>query len=322
MEIKLGTIIGNRFECGQELGHGGYGQVFVGHDKELKRPVAIKRLLRSSLGKVDKTEIVQEAQRIAAVGHPNIVAVYDVLETADEVLIIMEFLPGGSLHDRLRTLSRNGFWISSSEAIRLTHAILCGLEAAHTSESGPIIHRDLKPQNILFDKNDTPKLVDFGMSVVGEVSALSTSARAISFEHEGTEGYKSPEQLQGLKLDHRTDLFNAGLIAYLLLGANHPFTDERFLFSQREMILKPYRKLPALDHQPLPKELQAFVLHLLQMEPGKRFDTAAQALSEFENVESACKEMLQERCIRLHDSLVAGERGCKLNRVNGQTRGQ
>ena len=87
MEIKPGTKIKDRFEIRQHVEAGGYGQVWEGYDIELKRPIALKRLLRTTLGKVDKTEIVLEAQRIAAMNHPNIVAVYDVIEAPDDVLI-------------------------------------------------------------------------------------------------------------------------------------------------------------------------------------------------------------------------------------------
>jgi serine/threonine-protein kinase len=250
---------------------------------------------------------VEEAQRVAALNHPNIVSIFDVLDVSDEVFIVMEYLSGGSLHGRLRNLSRGNQWISASESLRLIHELLDGLEAAHGCTSGAIIHRDLKPQNILFDRIGTTKIVDFGQAAVGEVSPLKPLVAGMSVEHEGTMGYKSPEQLQGQKLDPRTDLFNVGLIAYLLFGANHPFTDGRFLFTQKEMILKPYRKIPALNHQSLPEELEAFVLRLLENEPAKRLDTATQALSEFENVENVFKEQIQERCIRLHDALMAGE---------------
>ena len=307
MDFKPGTKIGTRFEIRQHIEAGGYGQVWEGYDHELKRPIAIKRLLRNTLAKVDKKEIVQEAQRIAAVNHPNIVAIYDALETDDDVLIVMEYLPGGSLHGRLRALSKRSLWLSAPEGLRLIRDVLCGLEAAHTCPGGAIIHRDLKPGNILFDRNDTAKIVDFGQAVVGDVSPLPTWERKAFGEHEGTQGYKSPEQLQGQKLDPRTDLFNVGMVGYLIFAAIHPFTDQRFLFTHREMVLEPYRRLPVIDRQPLPGELEAFILRLLETDPSKRFASATQALSEFEPVENAFKDLLQDRCLRHYDALLAGQ---------------
>lgn len=306
MEIKPGTILGERFEFRQHLASGGFGQVWEGFDGELKRPIAMKRLLRDTFGKINKSEVIEEAQRVAALNHPNVVALYDVREFDDEVFIIMEFLPGGSLHDRLRNLSRSGRWFSASDGFRLLREILAGLEAAHGSDGGAIIHRDLKPQNILFDRSDTAKIVDFGLAAVGEVNALPSWDRRLFGEHEGTPGYKSPEQLTGLKLDPRTDLFNVGLIAYLVFSAIHPFTDERFLFTHREMVLEPYRPTPPIARNTVPPDLGTFVLRLLESEPAKRFDSATQALSEFENVETAFKDLLQERCVRLHDALISG----------------
>ncbi len=307
MEIKPGTTVKDRFEFRRYVASGGFGQVWEGYDRELMRPVAIKRLLRDTFGAVNKEELLEEARRVAALTHPNIVIVHDVGESDGEVFIIMEFLPGGSLHDRLRNLSKEGRWVSASDGVRLIRDMLRGLEAAHGCDGGAIIHRDLKPQNILFDRNDTPKIVDFGLAAVGEVHPLPTAERAISFEHPGTWGYKSPEQLKGLKLDPRTDLFNVGLIAYLAFTAIHPFIDERLLFDYREMVLQPYRQIRSIQKNTLPPDLGAFILHLLESEPAKRFSSATQALSEFENVETAFMELLEARCLKHHDALIAGE---------------
>ena len=307
MEIKPGTTLKDRFEFRRYLASGGFGQVWEGYDRDLQRAVAIKRLLRNSFGAINKEELLEEARRVAALNHPNIVVVHDVSEFGDEVFIIMEFLPGGSLHDRLRNLSKDARWISATDGIRLIRDMLRGLEAAHGCEGGAIIHRDLKPQNILFDRNDTPKIVDFGLAAVGVVSPLPTADRAISFEHAGTWGYKSPEQLKGLKLDQRSDLFNVGLIAYLAFAGMHPFIDERLLFDYREMVLQPYRQIRTIEKNTLPHELGAFILNLLEREPTKRFSSATQALSEFENVETAFRELLEARCLKHLDAVIAGE---------------
>lgn len=307
MEIRPGTILGKRFEIRKELDAGGFGQVWEGYDLDLKRSVAIKRLFRNATTAVNKAEILNEARRVAALNHPNIVVIHDVSEFGDDAFIIMEFLIGGSLHNRLRRLSQSGRWLSSSESLRLIQQTLKGLEAAHGCEAGPIIHRDLKPDNVLFDRNDTLKIADFGLATVGEVSALPTADRKFSFEHSGTWGYKSPEQLKGLKLDHRTDLFNVGLLSYLAFAAIHPFVDQRLLFNYREMVCEPYRETPPVTKNTLPNELGMFILRLLELDPAKRFDSATQALSEFENVETTFKNLLQDRCLKLHDALVAGD---------------
>jgi len=307
MEVRFGTILGKRFEVRKDLGVGGFGQVWEGYDLELKRPVAIKRLLRNTPFAPNKDEILEEARRVAALNHPNIVVIHDVSEFDDDAFIIMELLVGGSLHNRLRRLSQSGRWISSSESLRLVQQTLKGLEAAHGCEGGSIIHRDLKPDNLIFDRNDTLKIADFGLAAVGEVSPLPTGDRKFSFEHLGTWGYKSPEQLKGLKLDPRSDLFNVGLVAYLVFAASHPFIDERLLFDYREMVIEPYRQTPAITKSALPDELGVFIHRLLEVDPANRFDSATQALSEFENVESAFRDLLQGRCLKLHDALVSGE---------------
>ena len=211
-EIKIGVVINNRFEVVNYVGGGGFGQVWEGFDKQLKRKVAIKRIL-STTPNIDKIkkEAVSEARKIAPLSVPHIVSVFDVLEYENEILIVMEYMVGGSLQDRLRTLSKQGKWVAFPEAFKILKEILLGLQAAHASDMGPIIHRDLKPLNILFDSSGRLKIADFGLAAIGRVSEIAT-VNPGKWEHPGTFGYKSPEQLRGAELDPKSDLFNVGLI--------------------------------------------------------------------------------------------------------------
>ena len=304
--IKKGTIINERFEVLNYIGGGGFGQVWQGHDKQLKRKVAIKRLTSSTpYDQARKDEAVSEARKIASLADPHVVSIFDALEYEDELLIIMEHMPGGFLQARLRKLSRMGKWIAFPEAFKILREILLGLQAAHTSSLGPIIHRDLKPLNILFDNIGRSKIVDFGLAEIGTVGEIQT-VNPGKWEHPGTFGYKSPEQLRGAKLDPRSDLFNVALIAYLLFSAAHPFIDPRFLFDYKEMVLEPYRTLPKVDSAGLPEDLESFIKTLLEMDPGDRFQTASEARSELEHIEEKYSEILLDRVIQFHDSLKTG----------------
>ena len=229
-ELFKGTIVNDRFEVTEHLGTGGFASVWEGYDKQLERKVAIKRLLAEGFRNPSlKEDAIAEARKIASISHHNIVSIFDVIPHGDEIVIVMEHLNGGSLHDLLRELSKNGRWFCPVESFDLIHGVLSGLHAAHESENGPIIHQDLKPLNILFDSRRTPKIADFGLASTGIVDAIDT-AHPGNWEHEGTLGFKSPEQLRGERMDVRSDLFNVGLIAYLLFVQFHPFVDPRFLF--------------------------------------------------------------------------------------------
>ena len=305
-ELREGTVIGNRFEIRRYVGGGGFGSVWHGFDGQLEREVAIKRLFsRSPLDTVRRSEVIDEARKVALLSHPNIVSVFDVLEYDHEPLIIMEYLPGGTLQEQLRKLSRLDKWVDPPEAFRLIDGILQGLHAAHTSDRGPIIHRDLKPLNILFDRGGTPKIADFGLAAIGVVEEIQT-AHPGKWEHEGTFGYKSPEQLKGARLDQRSDLFNVGLIAYLLLACAHPFTDPRFLFNYKEMVIEPYRALPRIKVECLPDDVEKFVLCLLSADPKDRFQTASESLAELAHVVERYNGKLLDRVLQLYDSLTVG----------------
>jgi serine/threonine protein kinase len=305
-ELREGTLIQDRFEIRGYVGGGGFGSVWRAYDRQLEREVAIKRMLSSS--PVDLTrrdEVIDEARKVASLSHPNIVSIFDVQEHDGEPLIVMEYLPGGSLQDELRNLSRLGKWVDPPQAFGLTAGILKGLDAAHTSERGPIIHRDLKPLNILFDRTGRAKIADFGLAAIGVVGEIPTSHPG-KWAHEGTFGYMSPEQLKGAQLDQRSDLFNVGLITYLLFACSHPFTDPRFLFNYKEMVTEPYRALPLIKVECLPDEVGEFVRCLLAIEPKDRFQSAAESLTEFEHAMNRYNEKLLDRLLQLYDSLKLG----------------
>lgn len=287
------------------IGKGGFGEVWKGMDAILLREIAIKRIAFGFTH--DKRQaMLEEATKIASVPpHPHVVAVYDAFEYEGEVLIIMELLHRGSLEDYLKRLSREGLWVEPSIAFRVIRGVLEGIAAMHNSQLGMIIHKDLKPSNILFDQYEQPKIADFGIASVGEVPALPTADRG-DLQHEGTEAYKSPEQMRGLQLDQRTDLFNIGLIAYLLFGATHPFVDSRLLFNYQEMVLTPYRSLPVIAPTTFPRSLNDFIVQLLSLNPDERFQTAYEALAELEDIESQYQNLLFVRVIDFHDALHSG----------------
>ncbi len=314
-ELREGIVISDRYEVRHLVGSGGFGQVWYGFDDELQREIAIKRLLsRGFRSSEDRNEMMEEARKIASLSHPNIVSVYDVLSYDDELVLIMEYLHGGSLQAYLRKLSREQTWIDVSESIRILKWILSGLEAAHNCPQGPIIHRDLKPLNILFHRDFHAKIVDFGLATIGITEEIKT-AHPGKWEHEGTFGYKSSEQLKGAQIDVRSDLFNIGLIACILFAAAHPFIDHRFLFDYKEMVFEPYRDVTVTLGSHLTDGIKEFILKLVAVDPVDRFQTTSEALSELEYVEETYNEQLLNRTIDFHDALKAGNETAILSMV-------
>jgi|GEM_PF-1783775 len=302
-ELREGTIINDRYEIANHLGTGGFASVWMGYDRQLERNVAIKRLVSEKFHDPTlRVEAIDEARKIASISHANIVSVFDVVDYDDEILIVMEYLHGGSLHDLLRNLSQGGKWLCPVESFDLVQGILRGLRAAHTAERGPIIHKDLKPLNILFDVRRQPKITDFGLASIGVVKPIQT-AHPGKWEHEGTFGYKSPEQLRGAEMDTRSDLFNVGLMAYLLFVQFHPFVDPRFLFDYREMVLDPYRPIPKFNSDRLPKELDDFLNSLLAVDPDHRFSAAADALYELDHIKGEYEKILLDQSLVKYDYL-------------------
>ena|GEM_PF-2258324 len=221
------TEIG-RFSVVQRLGAGGMGQVFEAHDAELDRRVAVKVLHEHAVGSpTGKTRLLREAQAIAKLSHPNVVAVYDVGRHQGQVYIAMEFVRGQTL----------GAWLQESprpwtEVVRIFTAIAEGLQAMH--ELG-IVHRDLKPDNILIDRRGRPRIIDFGLAralgnttdaeepadVQGEplLEMQLTRTGALA----GTPRYMSPEQFRRVALSPASDQFSFSVVLFEALYGQSPF---------------------------------------------------------------------------------------------------
>ena len=203
----IGKTINDRYRLDAEIGHGGMGAVYKGHDQEIERDVAIKVLNQTLFGKAERDRLIHEAKMIAKLKHPNIVSVHDVGEFEGSPFFVMEYVEGGSLRD----LEPGDL----DEIIRICIQICQGLKHAH--ENG-IIHRDLKPENVLLEKDGRVKLVDFGIAR-SDVTRF-TSAGNIA----GTVNYMAPEIAKGEEVDGRADLYSLGVMLYELTTGQLPLT--------------------------------------------------------------------------------------------------
>jgi hypothetical protein len=242
------------------LGRGGMGAVYLGRQLSLDREVAVK-VLASELADDPQflERLEREARVMARLRHPNIVAVHDFQRTEDGAAIVMEFVEGGSLREKLQQ-HPNGLPVA--EALRILRQIAAGLEAAHASG---VIHRDMKPENVLMDADGTPRVTDFGLALpLHEASTRLTLAGTAM----GTVDYMAPEQFRGAEADARLDVFALGVMAYELLTGKTP----------RGSFDAPHRL-----RAEIPASISTAVMRALRPEPAERFASIAafmQALQE------------------------------------------
>ncbi len=252
----IGRIINDRYRLDAEIGHGGMGIVYKGHDLELERDVVIKVLNRTLFGEKERERLVQEAKVIARLNHPNIVSVYDLGEFENSPFFVMEFVEGRSLREHQP--------IDLENILPICTQICIGLEHAH--ENG-IIHRDLKPENILFDKNGRVKLVDFGIAR-SDMTRFTTEGSIT-----GTVNYMAPEIAKGEEVDGRADLYSLGVIMYELTTGEVPLkADSLVTVITKHLFEKP---IPPNEKNPdLPLGLNDLILCLLSKNPEERPSSA------------------------------------------------
>jgi serine/threonine protein kinase len=232
-EVKVGSELLDRYVVSQFLGDGGFGIVWRATDKNEGRDVAIKRM-KSFGGGGELHSLMAEARQIKTLrGHKNIVEMYETFVEDNECFLVMEFVEGRSLQDIFQSHARSRTWIDPEEALDYFKQILDGLSFAH---SHGIFHRDIKPSNILVSKVGAVKIVDFGLAKTMAAAAAEPGGDTGLGARTGTLAFMSPETANGQVSDHRTDIFSAGLIGYILLTGKHPFFHASGAFAVHDLI--------------------------------------------------------------------------------------
>ena len=248
------------------------GEVYRARDTRLNREVAIKVLPAGFARDPERLRrFQQEAQAAAALSHPNILAVHDFGEHDGSPYMITEFLVGETLRERLRPGS-----LPVRKAIDYAVQVARGLSAAH--ERG-IVHRDLKPENIFITRDGRVKILDFGLAKltlpdgIGSSDPVTLTLQTQPGVVMGTVGYMSPEQVKGLRADHRSDLFSFGAILYEMLSGKRAFQGDSSVEIMSAILKQDPREL-TLSTPAVPPSLDRIVRHCLEKNPEERFQAA------------------------------------------------
>src|SRR6202050_4286651 len=282
MALIPGTKLGP-YEIQSGIGAGGMGEVYRAHDTRLKRDVAVKVLPQALSLDADRLRrFEQEALATAALNHPNILAVVDMGPHEGSPYVVSELLEGETLRERLR-----GGAIVVRKTLDYALQIAHGLAAAH--EKG-IIHRDLKPENLFLTKDGRVKILDFGLAKLtqfdpGSNPSLATVTHGVTEAGVlmGTAGYMSPEQVRGMALDPRSDIFSFGAILYEMLSGKRAFHGDTSADTMSSILKEDPPELNETNRNVSPA-LERIVQHCLEKNPEARFHSASDIAFDLEHL--------------------------------------
>lgn len=274
MSLAIGTKLGP-YEILSPIGAGGMGEVYRARDTRLGRDVALKVLSEAFARDSDRLRrFEQEARAVAALNHPNIVALYDIGSQDERPYLVSELLDGQSLREALKDGA-----LPARKASDYAAQVASGLAAAHEKR---IIHRDLKPENIFITKEGRAKILDFGLAKLAQPKASGpaapdgltlTSSPTEAGVVMGTAGYMSPEQVRGETIDHRTDIFAFGSVLYEMLSGQRAFRRDTAPETMTA-ILKEEPPEWATDSKGVSPALERIVRRCLEKQPEQRFQSA------------------------------------------------
>jgi serine/threonine protein kinase len=258
---NIPSRIGN-FEVTRQVGAGGMGSVYLGLDPELNRQVAIKVIRAEVHDQEVLDRFFREARAAAALRHPNIITIYASGQHEHQPYMVMEYVEGDSLADIIRSRKT----IPLADKLSYIEQLCAGLHFAHRAG---IVHRDIKPANVMVDREGMLRILDFGIARV-EGSGLTQDGALI-----GSLNYMSPEQMLGKPIDHRSDIFSVGTVAYELIAYQQAFKGN---INDGLLHRLPHEDPPSLGVivPGLPAGLEDVVMRALQKSPDNRFQDLAE----------------------------------------------
>jgi serine/threonine protein kinase/Flp pilus assembly protein TadD len=275
----------NQYRIVSQLGAGGMGEIYLAEDTRLKRRVALKFLpaaLTTDKKHLHRFEL--EARAIAALSHPNVCTIHEVIQTEDgRHCIVMEHVEGVALRERIISGP-----MKVTAALDIAIQIASALSSAHAAG---IVHRDIKPENVMLRRDGYVKVLDFGLAKLADTrfdpSNSGVETRAIELKTSpgvlmGTVAYMSPEQARGLPVDARTDVWSLGVVLYEMVTARQPFTGS----TPTDVIVSIVEREPNALSKSAPEAipLQPIVTRALAKDQDARYQTAEEILSELKSV--------------------------------------
>jgi serine/threonine-protein kinase len=292
-----GTILNGRYRLDRTAGRGGFARVYLATDLTLQRQVAVKvldaELVNRSPDQDFRGRFKREAQAIAALDHPNILAVHDYGEAGDQIYLVMPYIEGGSLDDRLKREGR----FSPRQAAAFLKQAAAALDYAH---GRGIVHRDIKPQNMLLRaEDDRLLLADFGIAKLLRENSSGTTRSMLM----GTLSYMAPEQFQG-QIAPATDVYALGCMAFQMLTGALPYTGttEQVIYSH---LMAPIPSILERGGAHLPPALQVVFERALAKQPSARFRSAGELAQAFEQAISAMGDLATRQIVLNQATVVA-----------------
>ena len=282
----IGQTLG-KYTIKEKIGRGGMAEVYKAYQKNLDRYVAVK-VMHSFLIDFEEENFLKrfsrEAKTMASLNHPHIVRVYDFDSFGPRShYLVMDYVSGGSLKERLEALAAAGKRMSLAQSIKIITQIADALAYAHHRD---MVHRDIKPANILLDKNEEPYLTDFGIvKMVGGQTMGYTATGALI----GTPAYMSPEQALGKPGDKRSDLYSLGIMLFQMVTGKLPFNADTPLAVAMKHVSEQV-PLPVKFNPDVPPMLQSIILKALAKEPNDRFQTVGEMAVALHRIDISAKK--------------------------------
>ncbi len=261
-ELPLGSLLIGRYQIQQLLGRGGMGAVYLAHDQQLGELVALKVVARELAEEPTAIErFRREASSARKITHPNVIRIHDLGEANGLLFLSMEYFEGLTLEAILRR--RRTLPLEETQEILFQ---VC--DALNAAQHAGVIHRDLKPPNILINERRLVKVIDFGLAKATFFQNMTATGLIM-----GTPEYMAPERLQGGTIDHRTDIYSLGILAYHMICGQPPFIGENPITVGFQHCTQ--SPTPPRFHKPeLPVKIEAAILRCMAKNPLERFSSA------------------------------------------------
>ena len=277
--VHIGAALGP-YKIVRHLGTGGMGAVWLAEDTRLHRQVALKMVRPADTGGAAARErLMREARAAASLNHQHIATVHDILDHDDQVVIVLEYVDGETLHTRIKRGP-----LPPPEAVEIAIQIAKALSTAHAHG---IVHRDLKPANVIIGEGGHAKVLDFGLARLLDLGSTQTAAARVETAgvvgFVGTPGYAAPEQMVSSVVDERADLYALGVVLFEMIGGRRPFPGHDPLQLATSKLSQDAPPLSSTGKL-VPPALERLVAQLLQRDPADRPASAADVVSRLRDV--------------------------------------